>query len=120
MKIPQLVAISVSAIILSGAVKADITMGSAERVSHCKALANLAYLAAKKVRTGRELKEIEKELSSVSQAALTSTNDGRYSNIFRVDYIQLLQDTFSKKPKFAKEYALKYRSECIGTQGQSD
>ena len=120
MKIPRLVAISVSAIVLSGAVKADITMGSAERVSHCKALANLAYLAAKKVRTGRELKEIEKELSSVSQAALTSTNGGRYSNIFRVDYIQLLQDTFSKKPKFAKEYALKYRSECIGIESQSD
>ena len=120
MWIKQLICITLPLIFLGGAVKADNTMDLAERVFHCKSLANLAYLAAKKVKTGRELKEIEKELSSVSKAALTSTNGGMYSDLFLVDYIQLLQDTYSIKPQFAKEYAVEYRSECIRKESKSN
>ena len=120
MRLKLLICITLTAISLSGAVKADNKMDFTERVSHCKSLANLAYLVAKKVKTGRELKEIKKELSSVSKAALNSTNGAKYSEVFLIDYVQLLQDTYSTKPKWAKEYALDYRNACLRTEGQSN
>ena len=120
MRMKLLVSVTVTAVVFSCAAKADIEMNVHERVAHCKSLANLAFLAAKKVKTGREFKEIKKELSNILQAGLTSTNGGIYADLFLLDYNQLLQDTYSKKPKFEKEYALNYRSECIGKEKQQD
>ena len=114
MKKKSLICITLAAVSLGDILRADSAMDVAERVTHCKSLANLAYLAAKKVKTGRKLTEIKKELSSVSKAASTTTNGGMYSDLFLSDYTELLQDTYSIKPKYAKEYALEYRSNCIG------
>lgn len=103
-----------SAILCAAATSASAEGDSREKQIklHCKALGGIAFLAVEKYKTGREMEDVKKELSSVVDSAATTTNGGIFSDQFLEDYNKILVEVYSTKQRKSKDYAVSYIKKC--------
>jgi hypothetical protein len=80
--------------------------------AHCSALGRIAFLTVEKYKTGRDIKEVKKELAAVVEHAAVVTNNGVFSDQFLADYNNILTDVYSTKQRKATDYAISYTKAC--------